>query len=210
MRRFRAVRSRAACPCCSAQTPIINGVLTRAVVSAYRHPVFGSCESGAFVVFYDRSRIVVFPGSSRDTAARRSRKARQYSHARAGEEAGGSPRACARRSSLQGHRAGAAVDGLPRLLRRHRKVSVDEPAVDRDHLDPLRHVRADVHAGDAAGLAAACDAHRSPRPAIDARRRRCSAPRCSSSPVSVSSPSRKPRPPASSRRCSSPRCRSSS
>src|SRR4051794_37229387 len=60
MRRFRAVRSRVACQCCSAQKPIINGVLTRPEVSAYRHPVFGSCESGAFGVFYDRSRIV-FP-----------------------------------------------------------------------------------------------------------------------------------------------------
>ncbi|GAA0000606.1 hypothetical protein BRDID11002_06060 [Bradyrhizobium diazoefficiens] len=42
------------------QARILNGVLTRAALSAYRHPVFGSCERGAFVVFYERS-IRIFP-----------------------------------------------------------------------------------------------------------------------------------------------------
>ena len=44
-------------------------------------------------------------------------------------------------------------------------------ALDRDRLDPLPGVRADHVAGDAAGLAALCDADRPARPATDARRR---------------------------------------
>ena len=145
----------------------------------------------------------------RDTAPRRSRQAGQRSITVARKEVRRPQGARARRSSVQGHRADPGLDDLPRRLRRHGEISVGDAAVDRDRLDQLPGVRADHVAGDDAGFAAVCAADRPARAASDARRWRCWARRCSSSPACGSCRSRKPPPPASSRRCSSPRCRSS-